>query len=371
MGETRERKINPERLSGHNLVKYLLANPDAAGNFKWHTLRSCMWQTLLQSAPQFAPFADYQKITHSDALKIVNTHPDLTSRFPGSKFNIYDWLGFLLASPELISVAPVENFNGFIWSLLLQRHPDLEAHCPWDKFSGTNWCYLLIHHKRFADRCPWEKFTGQDWMVLLKHNSSYAEHCNWSDLVVQHWLSLLFVKKRFLADLKLEYVRHAAEYQKILRCCYFGQVPPPGGLFSHKELDSASYLIYKNMDKENAKRYLKMQYEKGNWAFIEELCDISPEEAIAVDGKKYMPFYLILTAPDSLFKKYFQTVNPDLRDPAGNTLLLPALIYGLTTGDMTRYEFLLSKGLDPEYKNLAGYSCNDAMQHFQVRNKKG
>ena len=29
------RKQNPERFSGHKLVDYLIANPDAQGNFKW------------------------------------------------------------------------------------------------------------------------------------------------------------------------------------------------------------------------------------------------------------------------------------------------------------------------------------------------
>ena len=79
------KSVNPERLSGHNLVKYLIDNPDASGKFKWHTLRSCMWRNLLITCPQYAKYGipdDFQKITHCDALKIVKTHGKLMQFFP-------------------------------------------------------------------------------------------------------------------------------------------------------------------------------------------------------------------------------------------------------------------------------------------------
>ena len=124
------------------------------------------------------------------------------------------------------------------------------------------------------------------------------------------------------------------------------------------------------MDKDNAKRFLKNQYENKNWELIEELCDISPAEAIALDGKKYMPFYIALTAPDSLFYKFFQTVNPKWRDTAGNTVLFPALIRDLAGGGIWKHcQYMLERGLDPDEKNLAGFSCNDFIKYFN--NMKG
>ena len=55
--------LKPERFSGHKLVDYLIANPQAQGNFKWHTLRSCMWTRLLVQCPQFASRCDFGRIT--------------------------------------------------------------------------------------------------------------------------------------------------------------------------------------------------------------------------------------------------------------------------------------------------------------------
>ena len=63
--------IRPERLSGHKLVDYLIAHPQAQGNFKWHTLRSCMWVRLLSACPGFAPYADHEKISRRDLMKIL------------------------------------------------------------------------------------------------------------------------------------------------------------------------------------------------------------------------------------------------------------------------------------------------------------
>ena len=83
-----------------------------------------------------------------------------------------------------------------------------------------------------------------------------------------------------------------------------------------------------------------------------------------------MPFYLALTAPDSLFYKFFQAVNPKVRDTAGNTVLFPALIRDLVCGGTRKhYQYMLKKGLDPNEKNLAGFSCNDFIKY--INNMKG
>ena len=32
---------------------------------------------------------------------------------------------------------------------------------------------------------------------------------------------------------------------------------------------------------------------------------------------------------------------------------------------MSRYNFFLAQGLDPDEKNIAGFSCNDLIKHFE------
>ena len=46
-------------------------------------------------------------------------------------------------------------------------------------------------------------------------------------------------------------------------------------------------------------------------------------------------------------------------------LLLAALIRGMLSTSMERYELLLEKGLDPDEKNLAGFSCNDVIRFLK------
>ena len=79
-----------------------------------------------------------------------------------------------------------------------------------------------------------------------------------------------------------------------------------------------------------------------------------------------MPFYMTLMAPDSVFGKLFPVFDLTSRDTGGNSFLLPALIYSLCKEDMSRYEFLLARGLDPDEKNLAGFSCNDLLAHVEA-----
>ena len=62
----KQQSCNPEKLSGHNLVNYLIANPEVRGNFRYHTFLSCMWRNLLIAQPGFADVADFGKIHHHD-----------------------------------------------------------------------------------------------------------------------------------------------------------------------------------------------------------------------------------------------------------------------------------------------------------------
>jgi hypothetical protein len=118
------------------------------------------------------------------------------------------------------------------------------------------------------------------------------------------------------------------------------------------------------MDKANAKLFLKEQFCNKKWDFLEELCDISPDELTNLPGKKKMPFFIALESPDNIFFKFFQSADLTLRDKAGNSLLFPALVHDLLNGSLNRFGFLCNKGLDPDEKNLAGFSCNDTIKHF-------
>ena len=181
------KSVNPERLSGHNLVNYLIDNPNATGKFKWHTLRSCMWRNLLLKCPQYAKYGtsdDFQKITHCDALKIVKTNGKLMQFFPQNKFSDYDWLGMILAQPDILPFSPKENFptmcGGFYCRLIRRLQiivrwknsaMEIGAKC----LSGKNSLLTVVRLKNFPDGhgrfcLPGRPFllinaTGSFWML--------------------------------------------------------------------------------------------------------------------------------------------------------------------------------------------------------------
>ena len=121
------------------------------------------------------------------------------------------------------------------------------------------------------------------------------------------------------------------------------------------------------MDKANAKLFLKEQFFNKKWDFLEELCDISPDELTDLPGKKKMPFFIALNCPDNIFYKFFQSADFTLYDKSGNSVLFPALVHDLLKGCFDRVEFLCHKGLDPDKKNLAGFSCNDMLQYYTCK----
>ena len=345
---------NPERLSGHDLVNYLIANPEAEGNFKWHTLLSCMWRNLLIAQPRFENVADFQKINLRDAVKIIHEQPQLAFRFDCKSIRWRDWLEILIKYPELATPETTEHLKGYVWSELLKKRPELAHLCPFEKFYSSDWVNLVAGQEAFFDRCPWHKLGVSDWMNLTVR------------------------KKSCLRFFRLKYVRCWEYYRMTLRDCYFGKRLPYDGMFRQEINDAATFLIYKKMDRENGKRFLKSLYDNDRnyrrlngrkppvdeaaekkWDFVEEICKLAPQEAMDVDGKKYMPFYITLMAPDRVFEKLFPLFDLSERDPGGNSLLLPALLYCRYTGTKSRYAFLKKQGLDPDEKNSAGFSCND------------
>ena len=337
------KKINPETISGHKLVKYLIENPDAAGNFKWHTLLSCMWKDLLIPCPQFAQFADFNKITHYDAVKIVKVHVRMAPKFPQHLFSIYDWIDFIGVAPEL-----AEYYD------LSQLYPH-------------HWQLLVCKQKAFADLCPWQKFNGTNWCDLLLRNSSFADKCNWSLLGVGSWHQLLRKKKSLLPYFKLKYLPDAKHLSGIMAGCYLGENRNLKGLFADPPQDAATYLVYKSMDRENGKIFLKKKYATGDWKFIMELFQLSPQEIFEVAGKKDIPFFITLMAPDDIFYKLIDAIDISQRDIGGNTLLFPAVIHDVNCGNSERTKYLEKQGLNLDEKNLAGFSCADL--HKRLKNK--
>lgn len=341
--QTQDTKLkSPEKLSGHDLVRYLIDNPDARGDFKYHTLRSCMWHNLLIAQPGFKDVADFDKIHHWDAFKIIDAHPELSSCFDWDKLWPQECRMLLAKHPELADSRTTAHIPGYAWSEILAVQPQLAHLCSFEEIYPYLWVNLIAKQEIFADRCPWKSFRTGDWLNLVER------------------------KKSCVKFLTLGYLDSETALQSILARCYCGKKQPSHGTFEEGVADAATFLICKRMDKENGKRYLKEQFTAENWDFVDEICDLSREEAMDVHGKKYMQFYITLKAPDNVFEKLFPLFDLDARDPGNNSLLMPALVYSLCSGSMKRYEFMLEQKLDPDEKNNAGFSCSDLTAWYKV-----
>ena len=339
--ENMQQLCDPEKLSKHDLVNYLIAHPDAKGNFKFHTFLSCMWRNLLIARPEFIGVADLEKIHHHDMYKILLEQPQLAPYFDFSKL----WDGenrcLFLKRPEIATPETTAYIYTSTWSEILRKYPHLAPLCPLHKFYPCDWIELLTGQLSFADRCPWEKFQRYDWAKIVEVQSSCLQY------------------------LKLEYLASAEDLGNILRSCYLGKKHSCKEIFAEGDPDAASYLIFKRMARTNCKHFLKKQLANGNWALADELSSISPEDVLDVYDKKNICFFITLAAPDNVFEKLFPLFDLQERDSGGNTHLFAALVRGLDKGDMSRYSFLLEQGLDPDEKNIAGFSCNDLVKHLE------
>jgi hypothetical protein len=313
----KQQSCNPEKLSGHNLVNYLIANPEVRGNFRYHTFLSCMWRNLLIAQPGFTDVADFEKIHHHDIYKILLEQPQLAPYFDFSKLWDAENRCLFLKRPEIATPETTAYLYISTWCNILKRHPQLGEFCPWKKFSTTDWCDVL----RPNGKC-------------LKY-------------------------------LKLANVASAVSLRTILKHCYLSLEYPVKGFFEQGVSDAASFLIFKQMDRTNSKHFLKKQLAEGNWDFVDDLCSISPEDALDVSSKRYIRFFMTLSAPDHVFEKLFPLFDLKERDSGGNSHLLAALVRGLVSYDLSRYNFLLEQGLDPDEKNMAGFSCNELAAHLE------
>lgn len=355
--------IKPERFSGHKLVDYLIAHPQAQGKFKWHTLRSCMWMRLLSACPQYASYADNDTILRIDLKRILKAQWQLVTRIRTDKLLPCDWVELLVLHPELADHCDLDKMNGYNWTHILAKHPGLAARCRWEKIRMVNaWSSLLKVRPEFADRCPWETLSGGNWSGLLGKRPEFAEHCNWKLLKRWDWYNLIRDQPQFLSRFTMDHFAGMEHFSSLLDLCYKSHDPSPGGMFKNFSGDPASFMVFKTMDRPNARKFIRECFAKYKWEFLMQLHDLAPNELNIIARKKQTPFLVTLKAPDVLFRKYFRSVDPSLRDEAGNTLLHCALVHDSCSNQGGRYEFMLEHGCDPGVCNTAGFSCNDLIE---------
>ncbi len=369
--ETASGKIDPERLSGRKLADHLISHPQASGNFQWHTLNSSMWVRLLSACPQFAPYGDYEKITRQDLIKILTARRDLVTQVKTEKLFPCDWVELLVVHPELAVHCDFDWIGRENWLRVPKIHPGLPARLRRERIRMTEaWSNLLKVRPEFADRCPWKMLAGSGWNELLIGRPEFYEHCRWDLLKPADWDTLIREQPGFLSRYTLKYFDGVEHYSALLECSYRSEDHSPGGLFKEFVGDPASFMICKSMDADNARKYLRKCVSDGNWDFLEQLHDLAPEELGVIARKGQAPFLIALKAPETLFRKFFRSADPELRDEAGNTLLHCALIHDRCTGQGDRYRFLLEKGCDADVRNAAGFSCNELLGWLEKRSRR-
>ena len=322
--------------------------------------------------------------------QVIHDYPHLIRHANVGDYKINDLIDIFKENPDNADFFDLaHDLKGWEWVTLLTQCPELSYRCPWRRLTGSDWAKLLIEQPQFADWCPWYKLTDLYLVDLLKHQGQLAEKCRWDSVIpscqteiaallphLSHFCNWekISVRKLFrdykvnLSQYKLEYISTPEIWHEMMETFYSDRSGSYKGIFADGVEDVATYMIFKAMDKANAKLFLKCQFECEAWDFLEELCDISPEELTHVPGKNKMPFYIALNAPDNIFYKFFQSGDQHLRDKAGNSVLFPALVHDLLNNGLNRFEFLCQKGFDPDEKNLAGFSCNDMIKHYS---KKG
>ena len=322
--------------------------------------------------------------------QLIHDYPHLLKHARVSDYTVNDLIDIFKENPDNADFFDLaHNLSGKDWGTLLAHIPELAYRCPWNKITGSAWAKLLACQPQFAEYCTWSKLNGLYLVDLLSVQPQFAEKCLLKRATstcqttilakLPHLAHFLDWGKIYVADIfqdykvdlaqfKLEYVPSPAKWQSLMYYFYFPGKGRCKGLFADDVEDAATYMIYKSMDKENAKLFLKEQFCNKKWDFLEELCDISPDELTNLPGKKKMPFFIALNCPDNIFYKFFQSADFTLHDKTGNSVLFPALVHDLLNGSLEHFEFLVQKGLDPDEKNHAGFSCNDMIKHYS---KKG
>ena len=350
------------------------------------------WEELLFYQPELEKYCPWEQITLPNQWRwkqILDKNPHWAEKV---NFRMDDELlqYFLSEHPEYIDHVASEKLSAKTKKELFLRHGYFEENCHLGTFSGIDWSRLLSNRPQYASKCQWQKLDGKDWEILLLKQVQFHIYCAWNKLNAPHWLTLLekhpelllkYDGTRFFASQNHEVWNKATiwnEEENGLDHLYklwfdFTEkyIPLPQKIFyGIGECDAATYLIYRNLDKEQARRFFRRELKNDNWQFVEEIYDLAPEVLERLIGKRELPFLLTLAGSDSLLKKYLNAHEASLcRDINGNTLLHAALlravyadIASLFKTDnpyRSRYDFLLKSGCRSDVKNEAGFSCDD------------
>ncbi len=154
----------PENRKGEALVDYLIAHPDAAGDFRFGSLDSKELVRLLSRCPQFADRCNTAKITLEDASDLVAEQPGFLDLF---KAKGLDWVKILCRRPELVKKLAC-YMDRSAWSAILCRQPELWGYSPFHHFDTGQWSQLIRDQPALAKWCPWETLNFvREWRDSL------------------------------------------------------------------------------------------------------------------------------------------------------------------------------------------------------------
>lgn len=169
----------PEKRTGDALVDYLIAHPDAAGNFRFRELDSGQMTRLLCVCPQFVTRCGTGKIALPDANKVIIAQPELLDRFKPTKL---DWVRILCRRPELVKKLPC-YLNKSDWFTILSHQPGLWDDSPFHDFDTSEWSQLIRDQPVLAEKCPWDRLNFiRAWRdsILLHPDVVLAHREDWA-----------------------------------------------------------------------------------------------------------------------------------------------------------------------------------------------
>ena len=350
------------------------------------------WEELLFYQPELEKYCPWEQFTLPNKWRwkqILDKTPQWAEKV---NYRMDDELlcYFLLEHPEYIDHVASEKLSAKTKKELFLQYGCFEENCHLGTFSGIDWSRLLSNRPEYASKCQWQKLDGKDWEILLLKQVQFHTFCDWNKLNNSHWLSLLerhpelllkYDGTRFFSSQNHEVWNKATIWNEeeigldYLYNLWFDftekYIPLPQKIFyGIGECDAATFLIYRNLDKEQARRFFRRELKNGNWQFVEEIYDLAPEVLERLIGRNKLPFLLTLAGTDSLLTKYLTDHDASLcRDINENTLLHAALLRAVYA-DITslfktdnpyrnRYDFLLENGCRSDVKNEAGFSCDD------------
>ena len=350
------------------------------------------WKQILDKSPHWAEKINFRM--DDELLRyFLLEHPEYIDRVAPEKLSLKSKKELFLRHGYFEKTCRLGAFSGSDWSRLLLKYPEYAVKCPWDKLKGDDWEKLLLEQPQFYCYCDWNKLADDQIIRLLNNCYKLALHIPNHKICHGHWTSLLKNHPELL--LKRDGTRFSPcqnhevwnktniwnEQENGIDALYnlwfdFTErhIPLPQRIFYDiGECDAATFLIYRNLDKEQARRFFRRELKNGNWQFVEEVYEFAPDVVERIIGKIKLPFVLTLAGTDSLLQKYLAEYSASsFLDENGNTLLHAALLRAVYANmeslfkpddlHRKRYDFLLEKGCRSDIKNEAGVSCDDLLE---------